>query len=349
MAAVKIRKSVGKKGKNAVDDVKKIQELLNTHASKAGFKKLTVDMDVGTKTIGAIEAFQKKVVGMSRPDGRVDPGGSTLAALNAKPGSAPAKAEDAKGGSGSSSKSSSKSGSSSKSKSKSEGSKSKGSKSGGGKGKRDLKTVEKELEAVAKQYMDAGDRLRAAGDQMVEADEDIKAREKLAKDLDSSEKILKGFQAQVPSKLELLKEAVKAADAKRKRDAASKLADTGRESYTCIGGMTQANPLFRLRMKDCHDALEKEISGLMKIVEDDSLQEKLDTIDKAASRIDRSYKAIYAAFKVARGLNGAAIVANKAKLALFKKGADAAEKDMKKIKKELDRLSAEREKLKKSA
>src|SRR5262245_44711138 len=71
-----ISKPVGKGGKNNSEDVKIVQAALNTKAG-AG---LAVDGDCRKKTIAAIKAFQKSL-GMSKPDGRVDPGESTAKAL----------------------------------------------------------------------------------------------------------------------------------------------------------------------------------------------------------------------------------------------------------------------------
>lgn len=87
---VSILKPVGissKGEKNLSSDVRKIQEILNKNLHlMPGIKKLAVDGDVGkievSKTIEAIKAFQAKVVKMIIPDGRVDPNGKTLKALN---------------------------------------------------------------------------------------------------------------------------------------------------------------------------------------------------------------------------------------------------------------------------
>ena len=70
--------SVGKGGKNDAADVRVVQTLLNNHGNR-----LTVDGDCGAKSIAAIEKFQKEVVGLSKPDGRIDPGGRTWTALSA--------------------------------------------------------------------------------------------------------------------------------------------------------------------------------------------------------------------------------------------------------------------------
>lgn len=74
--------SVGRGGTNRRDDTMVVQNLLNDHVgSLVPLRALTVDGIVGPNTIRAIEAFQRRVVGMTSPDGRVDPGGRTLAAL----------------------------------------------------------------------------------------------------------------------------------------------------------------------------------------------------------------------------------------------------------------------------
>lgn len=71
-----ISASVGRGGKNKPDDVTAVQNALNAKV-KAGLK---VDGKCGPKTIGAIEGFQK-TLGMTRPDGRIDPGRGTARAL----------------------------------------------------------------------------------------------------------------------------------------------------------------------------------------------------------------------------------------------------------------------------
>ena len=80
MLTISIASSVGKGGSNRVEDVAAVQELLNMSASlPAG--RVTVDGSIGPKTIGAIEAFQARVVKLRHPDGRVDPAGRTFVAL----------------------------------------------------------------------------------------------------------------------------------------------------------------------------------------------------------------------------------------------------------------------------
>jgi hypothetical protein len=78
-----IRGAVGRGGRNFEDDVRVIQELLNSHTHLIqSVGVLDADGDIGWKTITAITEFQRRVVGMRSPDGRVDPGGRTLARLN---------------------------------------------------------------------------------------------------------------------------------------------------------------------------------------------------------------------------------------------------------------------------
>lgn len=81
-----IKGKVGHLGANAADDVMAVQRQLNDHMMPPR-QKLTVDGKCGPKTIAMIRDFQKGVCGFSNPDGRVDPGGKTLMALN-NPGSA---------------------------------------------------------------------------------------------------------------------------------------------------------------------------------------------------------------------------------------------------------------------
>ena len=91
--AKKISGSVGKGGKNKPEDTEIVQELLNGFSKKCGFKKLDVDGLVGSKTNSAIQAFQKSVVGMGRPDSRVDPGGNSFSMLVKGPKKAEAEAK----------------------------------------------------------------------------------------------------------------------------------------------------------------------------------------------------------------------------------------------------------------
>jgi peptidoglycan hydrolase-like protein with peptidoglycan-binding domain len=85
-----ISASVGRGGANLREDVRLVQQLLNRHPRGAQ-PPLGEDGLIGSRTLAAIEAFQRDVVGMARPDGRVDPGGRTFAAMG-QAGAAPAPA-----------------------------------------------------------------------------------------------------------------------------------------------------------------------------------------------------------------------------------------------------------------
>jgi peptidoglycan hydrolase-like protein with peptidoglycan-binding domain len=78
----KIAASVGRGGKNNASDVEVVQRLLNRQSLTGISVPLKVDGIIGDKTIGRVEAFQKQVVKLTQPDGRVDPNGRTLTALN---------------------------------------------------------------------------------------------------------------------------------------------------------------------------------------------------------------------------------------------------------------------------
>lgn len=76
-----IRASVGRGGRNQRTDVKAVQSLLNDHV-KPPIRLLAEDGLVGPKTIQAITNFQRDVVRLPRPDGRVDPGYRTIETLS---------------------------------------------------------------------------------------------------------------------------------------------------------------------------------------------------------------------------------------------------------------------------
>ena len=83
MPDISISASVGKNGVNRQADVKLVQQLINKNIGRlTPLAPLKVDGINGSRTIGAITEFQTRVVGMSRADGRVDPGGMTLKSLN---------------------------------------------------------------------------------------------------------------------------------------------------------------------------------------------------------------------------------------------------------------------------
>lgn len=75
-----LKASVGRGGQNQKTDVSYVQSLLNGYinSSKSGSTLLKVDGACGPKTISVIESFQGRVVGMARPDGRIDVGGRTI-------------------------------------------------------------------------------------------------------------------------------------------------------------------------------------------------------------------------------------------------------------------------------
>ena len=77
----KILRSVGRGGVNLISDVTLVQTLLNKQNFNGVTKPLKLDGKAGTLTISRIELFQRKVMGMGKPDGRVDPDGKTMAKL----------------------------------------------------------------------------------------------------------------------------------------------------------------------------------------------------------------------------------------------------------------------------
>jgi CHAP domain len=77
-----LRGSVGRGGVNQRPDVVEVQTLLNRHQQALALTRpLAPDGICGQMTIAAILAFQARVQRMPAPDGRVDPGGQTLLAL----------------------------------------------------------------------------------------------------------------------------------------------------------------------------------------------------------------------------------------------------------------------------
>jgi predicted chitinase len=79
-----IRAPVGEHRANDRDDVETVQRMLNLCASRG---RVTLDTPLkpdgafGTKTLGAINAFQRQGAGFSDPDGVVDPAGKTIGFL----------------------------------------------------------------------------------------------------------------------------------------------------------------------------------------------------------------------------------------------------------------------------
>ncbi|PTT91571.1 peptidoglycan-binding protein [Pelomonas sp. HMWF004] len=85
--AASISASVGRDGHNQPADVKVVQALLN----QRGFDCGQVDGRCGRRTVQAIISFQSDFT--RTPDGRVDPGGKTLARLNNEGATMPPKPE----------------------------------------------------------------------------------------------------------------------------------------------------------------------------------------------------------------------------------------------------------------
>ncbi len=81
-----IQRAVGRGVTNPrSEDVLLVQQLLNRHRP-APLSKIAEDGIQGNETIGAIEEFQRRVVKMNPPDGRVDPNGRTIRMLSQTPG-----------------------------------------------------------------------------------------------------------------------------------------------------------------------------------------------------------------------------------------------------------------------
>lgn len=80
--------SVGIRGNNRPEDVKKVQTLLNRNGVSPALRE---DGIAGNKTNNAIKWFQERIVKMRIPDGRVDPNGKTWRALQKQEGKRPEK------------------------------------------------------------------------------------------------------------------------------------------------------------------------------------------------------------------------------------------------------------------
>ena len=81
--------SVGHGGLNRTDDVRLVQELLNRHMQPPQ-RSLVVDGVMSPRTIAAIEAFQRRVLNIRRPDGCIQPGDRTMTALTRQADQTPA-------------------------------------------------------------------------------------------------------------------------------------------------------------------------------------------------------------------------------------------------------------------
>jgi Transglycosylase SLT domain. len=77
---LKLEDSVGKGGKNRIDDVRLVQQLVNRFRPSQ-LSLLKVDGLAGVLTTAAIEQFQKDSLNMAAPDGLVSPLGPTFNAL----------------------------------------------------------------------------------------------------------------------------------------------------------------------------------------------------------------------------------------------------------------------------
>lgn len=81
----KLTGSVGDGGLNRKGDVLTVQRLINKKIARLSpLVTLVEDGRNGPATISAIKEFQSRVVGLAKPDGRVDTRGRTLIALNAQ-------------------------------------------------------------------------------------------------------------------------------------------------------------------------------------------------------------------------------------------------------------------------
>ena len=79
---MKLLASVGKSGTNSALDVKLIQALLNVNLRKRKSKGiLNISGLLNEKTQQAISNFQSVELKLSKPDGRIDPGGRSFKAL----------------------------------------------------------------------------------------------------------------------------------------------------------------------------------------------------------------------------------------------------------------------------
>jgi hypothetical protein len=82
----RISASVGRRGVNRRPDVVTVKYLINAHIdSIRPIAPLMINGNSDQRLIEAIDAFQRQVAGMASPDGRVDPRGRTLRALNRLP------------------------------------------------------------------------------------------------------------------------------------------------------------------------------------------------------------------------------------------------------------------------
>jgi peptidoglycan hydrolase-like protein with peptidoglycan-binding domain len=72
-----LNSSVGNKGKNKSDDVKTVQQIINSRDDlRKSLPKLVIDGRFGAKTQAGIDQIQSNF--MQKPDGRIDPYGGTI-------------------------------------------------------------------------------------------------------------------------------------------------------------------------------------------------------------------------------------------------------------------------------
>jgi hypothetical protein len=86
--ATSLTGSVGRNGKNLPADVRLVQELLNLNV-RPPYALLPLDGIASVNTVRMIEEFQRRVVKLSQPDGRIDVNGMTWKALIATKPSSP--------------------------------------------------------------------------------------------------------------------------------------------------------------------------------------------------------------------------------------------------------------------
>lgn len=279
MAKVKIRKSVGHKGKNELGDTKAVQKLLNGHTKAGGFKKLGVDGLVGPKTIGSIRGFQKKVMG-SKADGRVDPGHKTIAALNQKPGSV----EPAGGGSGSGGGSSKK--------------KKKGGTSGGAAEIKELET-----------------RIKEAKKQITLTRADIANHYSYSANFKDSEGTILETQKRYRMGFKLMRTALKKEDEAKRAKEIDKVCKALRDSASCMIKVEKdAKSIEGAKYKP---GIIQEIRSLQKKIKDIQTTERLEKLDKIEGKVNLVYRLMSAMFKTLRIGNEAYILLLKGKLIMF--------------------------------
>jgi len=79
---IKISFAVGLGAPNHPADVLAIQNRLNSYVQRLGLPRLVADGRCGLQTLTAIREFQRRLLRLPKPDGRVDPNGHTLARLS---------------------------------------------------------------------------------------------------------------------------------------------------------------------------------------------------------------------------------------------------------------------------